>query len=115
MKAMNFQDDIPSNPNDNFEDHYVLMFDLTSMQDATENGHYPELVEEPLRLELNFIFPLEHVTELILVGERISSVAFDKFGVVENIQEWIKFLSSKESTLAHYSSIGTGALFPLTI
>ena len=115
MKAMNFQDDIPSNPNDNFEDHYVLMFDLTSMQDATENGHYPELVEEPLRLDLNFIFPLEHVTELILVGERMSSVAFDKFGVVENIQEWIKILSSKEPTVAHYSSIGTGALFPLTM
>ena len=29
MKAMNFQDDIPSVPIDNSEDHYVLMFDLT--------------------------------------------------------------------------------------
>ena len=37
MKAMNFQDDIPSVPIDNFKDHYVLVFDLTSMQDATEN------------------------------------------------------------------------------
>ena len=45
MKAMNFQDDIPSIPIDNFKDHYVLVFDLTSMQDATENCHYPELVE----------------------------------------------------------------------
>ena len=44
MKAMNFQDDIPSIPNDNFKDHYVLVSDLTSMQDATENCHYPELV-----------------------------------------------------------------------
>ena len=82
MKAMNFQDDIPSIPVDNFKDHYVLVFDLTSMQDATENCHYPELVGEPLRLELNFIFPLEHVTELIVLGERMSSVAVDKFGVV---------------------------------
>ena len=82
MKAMNFQDDIPSVPIDNSEDHYVLMFDLTSMQDATENCHYPELVGEPLRPELNFTFPLQHVTELILVGERMSSVAVDKFGVV---------------------------------
>ena len=31
MKAMNFQDDIPSIPIDNFKDHYVLVFDLTSM------------------------------------------------------------------------------------
>ena len=85
MKAMNFQDDIPSIPIDNFKDHYVLVFDMTSMQDATENCHYPELVGEPLRLELNFIFPLEHVAELIVLGERMSSVAVDKFGVVGEI------------------------------
>ena len=82
MKAMNFQDDIPSIPIDNFQDHYVLVFDLTSMQDATEHCHYPELVREPLRLELNFNTALEHVTEVIVLGERMSSVAVDKFGVV---------------------------------
>ena len=82
MKAMNFQDDIPSIPIDNFKDHYVLVFDLTSMQDATEKCRYAELNGEPLRLELNFTFPLEHVTELIVLGERMSSVAVDKFGVV---------------------------------
>ena len=82
MKAMNFQDDIPSIPIDNFKDHYVLVFDLTSMQDATENCQYPELVAEPLRLELNFCFPLEHVTKLIVLGESMSSVAVDKFGAV---------------------------------
>ena len=82
MKAMNFQDDIPSIPIDDFKDRYVLVFDLTSMQDATENCHYPELVGEPLRLELNFTNPLENVTELIVLGELMSSVAVDKFDVV---------------------------------
>ena len=82
MKAMNFQDDIPSIPIDSFKDHYVIVFDLTSMQDATESCHYPELLGEPLRLELNFAFPLEPVTELIVLGERMSSVAVDNFGVV---------------------------------
>ena len=82
MTAMNFQDDIPSIPIDDFKDHYVLVFDLTSMQDATENYHYPELVGEPLRLELKFTNPLENGTELIVLGERMSSVAVDKFGVV---------------------------------
>ena len=79
---MNFQDDIPSNPVDYCKDHNVPVFKLTSMQDATENCHYPELAGEPLRLELNFTFPLEHVTELIVLAERVSSVAVDKFGVV---------------------------------
>ena len=83
-KAMNFQDDMPYIPIDDFKDHYVLVFDLTSMQDTTENCHYPELVGdgEPLRLELNFTNPLENVTELLVLGERLSSVAVDKFGVV---------------------------------
>ena len=87
MKAMDFQDDIPSIPIDNFQDHYVLVFDLTSMQVATEHCHYPELVGEPLRLELNFNTALEHVTEVIVLGERMSSIAVDKFGVVgKNVQ-----------------------------
>ena len=82
MKAMNFQDDIPSIPIDDFKDHYVLVFDLTSMQDATEKNHSPEHVGEPLRLELNSTHPLESFTELIVLGERMLSVAVDKFGSV---------------------------------
>ena len=58
MKAMNFQDDIPSILVDNIKDHYVLVVDLTSMQDATEHCHYPVLIGEPLRLELYFNSPL---------------------------------------------------------
>ena len=92
---MNFQDDIPSIPIDNFKDHYVLVFDLTSMQDATENCHYTELVGEPLRLELIFTFLLENVTELIVLGERMSSVAVDKVGVGgEKYSKRLMFLSS---------------------
>ena len=82
MKAMNFQDDIPLIPIHDFKDHYVLVFDLTSIQDATENCHYTELFGEPLRLELNSTNPLENVTELIVLGERMSSVAVYKFGVL---------------------------------
>ena len=67
MKAMNFQNDIPPIPFDTFRDHCVLVFDLISMQDAAENCPYSELVGEPLRLELNFIFLLDHVTELFVL------------------------------------------------
>ena len=85
IKAMSFQGDTPSIPIDKFKDHYVPVFDLTPMQDATEKCHYLELVREPLRPELNFTLPLEHVTELIVLGERTSSVAVDKFDVVGKI------------------------------
>ena len=37
------------------------------MQDAAEDCHHPELVEQSLRLELKFTLPREHVTELIVL------------------------------------------------
>ena len=116
MKAMNFQDDVPSIPIDEFKDHYVLVFDLTSMQDATENCRYPELVGEPLRLELNFTNPLGSVTELIVLGERMSSVAIDKFGVVvKNVKKWIILLCNKLLTVSLCSNFGTSVHSPQTI
>ena len=83
MKAMKFQDDII--PIDNFKDRHVLVFELILMQDATVNCHYPELVGEPQRLKLNFTFPLEHVTEFSVLGDRMSLDAVDTFRVFEKI------------------------------
>ena len=54
MKAVNFQDDITSIPTDFFKEHSVLLFDLTSMQDALKNFPQPDSVEKPLKLKLNF-------------------------------------------------------------
>ena len=76
MKAMNFQDEVPSIPIDNFKDHYVLVFDLNSIQGVTEICHYPELVGEPLRLELKYTFLLEHVTELFVLGNECLRLQF---------------------------------------
>ena len=92
---MNFKDDIPSILIDSFKNHLLLLFVSTSMQDANENCHYAELVEEPLRQEKNFKIPLAHVTELVVLMERISSVAVDMFEVVGKKVKWILFLSSK--------------------
>ena len=86
MKAMNFQDKIPSIPMQNFKSHFMLVLQLTSIQEAIENCRNLELVGEPLRLELNVIYLMEHITQLIVLGERVSSVAVDKFGVFE---KWI--------------------------
>ena len=82
MEAMNFQDDIPSIPFDKIKVHHVRVFDLTSMQNATENGHYAELIGELVTLELTFTCPLEIDTELFVLGERISPIAVDTFGAV---------------------------------
>ena len=115
MRALNFQEDISSIPFDNLKNHWVLVFDLTSRQDATENCHYLELVGESLRLELCVTFTLEHDTELIVLGERMFLVAVDNLVLLKTHLKWIMFLSSKESTVYHYSSIGTVGLFLLTM
>ena len=47
MKALTFQDDIPSVLIDKFKDFFVLVFDLTSMPDAIENRLYPKLIGGP--------------------------------------------------------------------
>ena len=75
MKAMNFQDDIPSIPIDKFKDHYVLLFDLTSMQDAFENCHYPELVvRDPSGEKIPFVSV--GTTRLVLMFRKASNIHF---------------------------------------
>ena len=115
MKAMNFQDDIPSIPIDNFKDHYVLVFDLTSMQDATGNCHYPELVGEPLMLGPNFTFPLNTLLNSLYWENKCLQLQLTSFVLLEKTSKWIVFLCSKKSTVSHYSSIGTVAFFPRTM
>ena len=77
---MQFSEDFPALHMEDFQNHYILVFDLTSLQDAAEQLHYPELTGESLRLELFFEFPLEQVTEVIVLGERLSNIQNDKFG-----------------------------------
>ena len=82
MKAMNFNEEIPALPNHQFDNHYILVFDLTSLQDAGENIHYPELSGESIRLEMFFDRSLGNVTETIVLGETMSTVKLDQFGIV---------------------------------
>ena len=82
---MNSQDDTFSILIDDFTDHYILVFVLTSTLDNTRKCHYPELVLEPLSLCVSFIFPPEHVTEVNVSGERMTSIAVDKIGVAGKI------------------------------
>ena len=48
MKAMNSKEENPAPRSPQFQNHYILVFDLTSLQDAGENIHFPELSGESL-------------------------------------------------------------------
>ena len=79
---MQFNDDLPALPLEDFQNHYFLVFDLISLQDAAEQLRYLELSGESLRREMIFQFPLEQVTEVIVLSERLSIVQIDKIGTV---------------------------------
>ena len=79
---MKLQDYIPSSPIDLFKVQHVLVIKFTSVKDAAENFHWPELAGEPLKSELNFNFLPELVIRLSLLVERKSLVAGHKIGVV---------------------------------
>ena len=70
---MQFNEGFPALLMEVFQNHYFLIFDLTSLQDAAEQLHYPKLSGESLRLEMFFQFPLEQVTEVIVLEERPSN------------------------------------------
>ena len=55
LKALNFRDGIRLVPIDNFKDYYVLVFDLTSVQDATKNCLKPEVVGEGWKQTILFL------------------------------------------------------------
>ena len=54
------------------------------MQAISQNFHYPELVEGPLKMVLTITFPLELVTEHNVLVERMSLVAVHEFDVVRS-------------------------------
>ena len=57
MKTRHFNADFPALPMEDFQNHYILVFDLISLQHAAEQLHYPEFSGESLRLEMFFNFP----------------------------------------------------------
>ena len=79
MKALNVEDDIRPLATCFFETQYVIVLDMTSMQKATEYCHHHELFEEPLMLEISFIFLVEHFTAC--TGEKLFLIAVVRFGV----------------------------------
>ena len=71
---MQFNEDFPPLPMKDFQNHYILVFDLTSLQNAAEQLHYAELCRESLRLERFFQFPLDKITAVTVSGEILSNM-----------------------------------------
>lgn len=61
-------------PIDDFPDHYVLVFDLTSTQQASHDYLYPELTNGSISIDLRFAKDIPDSLELFFLGERSSTI-----------------------------------------
>ena len=58
----------------NYDNHYIMAFDLTSTQEASHDFIHPELTNCTISLELKFDAGLGNNVELLFMGERASTV-----------------------------------------
>ena len=58
----------------NYHNPYIMAFDLTSTQEASEDFIHPELTNCSISVELKFNAPLGENVELLFMGERASTV-----------------------------------------
>lgn len=82
MESMTFNDDPPDMPLNDFENHFIQVYDITSLHDAGESLYYPELIGGSIRVELIFNESLADPTEVIILGERLSTILIDRHGTV---------------------------------
>ena len=60
-----------------FPNHYIMMVDLTSTQEATHDFIHPELTNSSLSVELKFGAALPRNIENLFLGEKCSTVYID--------------------------------------
>ena len=60
-----------------FPNHYIMVFDLTSTQEATHDFIHPELTNSTITIELKFEKPLTDNVEIICLGEKSSTIYID--------------------------------------
>ena len=68
---------------------------MIPLQDTAEQLHHPEHSGESLTLEMFFQFPFEQVMEVIVLGERLKKIHFNKFVTVAKIIFFLEFLVPK--------------------
>jgi hypothetical protein len=82
IKSLNIEQDGPGILLADYDNHYILVFDLTSTQQADTEVYYPEVVGAGIRIELFFGTALTAPVELIILGEKQSTIFIHNDGRV---------------------------------
>ena len=70
MSALAYVENGRGIPLNEFANHYTMVFDLTSTQEATHNFIHPELTNSSLSVELKFDAALAHNVEIFFLEKR---------------------------------------------
>ena len=70
MSASGYVENGHGIPLSEFANHYIMVFDLTSTQEATHDFIHPELKNSSLSVELKFNSALAHNVENFFLGEK---------------------------------------------
>lgn len=82
LSSLDFDQDGPSISLQNYQSHYYLVFDMTSTQEANQDVLFPECIGSGIRIELYFDKNLDNSVELMVMGERFSTILIQKDGRV---------------------------------
>ena len=82
INSLHFDRDGPLINLSNYNNHFFMVFDLTSTQESQSEVYYPEVVGSSLKLELNFTAALADTYELLVFGEKLTTLLIDQSGKV---------------------------------
>lgn len=77
LEALAFQHHGHGVPYEDYMNHYILVFDLTSTQQASHDYLYPELTNCSISISLRFANELTDSVELFFLGEKSSTIYID--------------------------------------
>ena len=71
-----------------YPNHFIMVFDLTSTQQASHNFIHPERTNCSISVELNFSVALPNNIEIFIIGEKASTIFVDSARRVLKNQIW---------------------------
>lgn len=77
MNALAYLENGHGIPLSEFPNHFVMVFDLTSTLEASHDFIHPELTNSSIAIELKFGTALPNNVEILLLGEKLSTVYID--------------------------------------
>ncbi len=75
LESLHFTDSGPAITLKDYSHHFFLVFDLTAPLSSNTEVYFPELIGGSLRLQLYFSTPADTPLELLLLGEKLSTVS----------------------------------------